>query len=114
MLQRAGGNPLFLRELSRMMALDPDPNDHSIPTAIRAVIDGHLGLLPAESQRLLQIASVAGQAFEATTLSSSYGEAVALVLERLRPAVRAEILRRCSRSEFEFTNPLYHQHLCAS
>ena len=85
-----------------------------MPIAIQAAIDGHLSLLPTESLRLLQIASVAGQAFEAMTLSSSYGEAVALVLERLRPAVQAEILRRCSRSEFEFTNPLYHQRLYAS
>jgi class 3 adenylate cyclase/tetratricopeptide (TPR) repeat protein len=73
LLNTAGGNPLFLEEMLRMMVstgmLDAEglaPRSYaemSIPTSIQGLIGARLDLLPSEQKRLAQHGSVLGLTF---------------------------------------------------
>jgi predicted ATPase/class 3 adenylate cyclase len=61
--QAAGGNPLFIEELTAAMAEGiADPADE-LPEAIRTIIAARLDALPAEERRLMLDAAVAGNVF---------------------------------------------------
>jgi len=57
-IERSGGNPLFVIELSRSISVAPD-----LPVTIQAAIAARIDELPPSDRTLLQAASVAGEAF---------------------------------------------------
>ena len=59
----AGGNPLFVEELTAAMAEGAADPAHDLPVAIRSIIAARLDALPAEQRRLLLFASVVGEVF---------------------------------------------------
>ncbi len=61
--QAAGGNPLFVEELTAAMAEGATESGQQLPVAIRATISARLDALPAQERRLLLDASVVGTAF---------------------------------------------------
>jgi class 3 adenylate cyclase/DNA-binding SARP family transcriptional activator len=61
--QAAGGNPLFVEELTAAMAEGAADPAQELPVAIRATISARLDALPAEERRLLLDASVVGNTF---------------------------------------------------
>jgi len=82
LLQKAGGNPLFLEETVRMVedaALDPDvsPDALPIPDNLQALIGSRLDALGSRDKRVAQQASVVGGTFwkgAVSHLDSSNGE----------------------------------------
>jgi class 3 adenylate cyclase len=63
---RAGGNPLFLEELARMLTeadVDEIDADERIPDTVQALIAARIDLLQPEQKRLLQQAAVVGRVF---------------------------------------------------
>jgi len=60
--QRAGGNPLFVEELVRMLLEGSTPGA-AIPDTVQAVITARIDRLAADERRVLQAAAVLGQTF---------------------------------------------------
>ena len=61
--QAAGGNPLFVEELTAALAEGAADPAHDLPVAIRSIVAARLDALPAEERRLLLYASVVGEVF---------------------------------------------------
>ncbi|HSC93050.1 MAG TPA: adenylate/guanylate cyclase domain-containing protein [Gaiellaceae bacterium] len=105
LLERAGGNPLYLGEYVRMLADrglvrregEDRPLDASalaVPQSVRAVIAARLDTLEPQEKALLQDAAVLGDRFETAPLAALSGVAEAVVDERLLTLERKEFLRR--------------------
>jgi tetratricopeptide (TPR) repeat protein len=100
-IERAGGNPLFAEELSRMLgeqqSLGPEVTDGTetprTPESLHAIIAARLDTLPAPERSLIQDASVVGKVFWAGALSSMGGVDRASVDSALHQLVRKEIVR---------------------
>jgi hypothetical protein len=98
----SGGNALFLEELARSAADDPDA---PVPRTVIAMIEARVGRLPPDSRQTLLLASVLGRAFARADLRAL---AYALVgasddvdanLERL---AAAELIARAGVNDFTF------------
>jgi class 3 adenylate cyclase len=61
--QTAGGNPLFIEELTAAMAEGIADPAHELPVAIRTIIAARLDALPDKERRLMLDAAVAGNVF---------------------------------------------------
>ena len=72
---RAGGNPLFLREISSGVLAGADPD--TLPDSVEGVIAAHLDRLPAPSRRLLRAASVLGMTVDRAMLRAVLDEPIA-------------------------------------
>ena len=82
LVKRAGGNPLFLRELllvATTRALD------DLPESIEAVVSTMIDTLPAHDRDLLRRAAVLGTRFPLPILASTLGIAVEQLQPRLAP-----------------------------
>ncbi len=64
-VERAAGNPLFLRELAR------SPEEPALPRGVTAAVDRRLALLPTRTREVLEAASVAGDDFDPVLLATS-------------------------------------------
>jgi class 3 adenylate cyclase/tetratricopeptide (TPR) repeat protein len=87
-LERAGGNPLFLEELCR--ALPTEWGSHQqlegleVPTTVQGVIQTRVAGLPLADRHLLGVASVIGIEFQATMLAELCGASATGVRDRLK------------------------------
>ncbi len=112
--QTAGGNPLFVEELTAAMAEGIADPAHELPVAIRTIIAARLDALPTEERRLMLDAAVAGNVFTRGVLESLAGDGlpVSQALEDLefRDLIRR---RRVSRlhgeEEFSFKHALIRE-----
>ncbi|WP_298795500.1 hypothetical protein [Pseudonocardia sp. 73-21] len=63
--RRTGGNPLFVRELARLIAVEGEQTAaHAVPAGVRDVLRRRLGRLPAPAQTVLRYAVVLGRDIE--------------------------------------------------
>ncbi len=89
--RRTGGNPLFVRELARVLAqhgvLAEPARDLPLPTELRRLVGYRLGRLSADCQRLLGVCSAIGDEVDVTLL-----DAVGLDVAVLAEAVAAGVL----------------------
>ncbi|UGT41356.1 AAA family ATPase [Nocardia yamanashiensis] len=69
--QRAGGNPLFVRELAKLVAVQG--NTDQVPDSIREIVNTRIGRLPAGVAEVLQHISIWGQGVELGILSLDMG-----------------------------------------
>ena len=100
-IERAGGNPLFAEELSRMLGeqqilgaeTSPGAEPAGTPESLHAIIAARLDTLPATERSLIQDASVLGKVFWAGALASMGGMDRASVDSALHQLVRKEIVR---------------------
>ncbi|MBA2669928.1 MAG: AAA family ATPase [Gemmatimonadetes bacterium] len=82
MRETAGGNPLFVSELSRLLKqnggavetngewlLTPAVKDFEVPQSVEAVVESRIQRLDADEVRILQYASVEGNEFNSTVVS---------------------------------------------
>jgi tetratricopeptide (TPR) repeat protein len=74
LLARAGGNPLFLEEISRALAEAGPAERGRLPDTLQALIGSRLDGLPAGAKRTAQHASVAGTVFWAGALGALDGQ----------------------------------------
>ena len=88
--EAADGNPLLLRELLR---LGPVPASGTrLPESIAALVAGRLDPLPAPTTKVLGLAALAGDDIDVELLAAVFSVPAGVVVERLRPAVRAALV----------------------
>ncbi|MGQ0466999.1 MAG: adenylate/guanylate cyclase domain-containing protein [Sporichthyaceae bacterium] len=120
LLERAGGNPLFVEEIVRGLsaegtlagapgayALARAADSVRIPASVQAVLAARIDRLPGAQRSLLQAAAVVGRTFSVSVLSPVHGieaEAASVMLAEL---CRAELLQPTEvADEFRFWHPL--------
>ena len=77
--ERSGGNPLFVRELARLLVAqgrmaDPVAAVPAVPATVQPVIARRLGLLGPACRSVLEAAAVIGVEFDAELAASAAGE----------------------------------------
>ncbi len=89
-VERAGGNPLFLEELSRYLRERGDPGE--LPETVHDLLTARIDRLPDPLKRVLQVAAVLGREFRLSLLEAVAPEAD---LERtLAELVSRELLQQ--------------------
>ncbi|MBN1967724.1 MAG: tetratricopeptide repeat protein, partial [Anaerolineae bacterium] len=101
-IQRAGGNPLFIKEIATMLresgtiavqdgeaVIKGDPQDLQLPDTIQGVVRSRIDRLPPDQQVLLKVASVIGMQFGFQTLEDVHP------LHLAEDALRANIDALC-------------------
>jgi hypothetical protein len=85
---RCDGNPLFVRELTRLLDARPGtaPNDLPIPGGVRAVLDRRLARVPQPVEELLQALSVLGTSAPLPILGTMTDASSDELFERLEVA----------------------------
>jgi class 3 adenylate cyclase len=91
--QAAGGNPLFVEELTAAMAEGIADPAHELPVAIRGIIAARLDALPAKERQLMLDASVAGNVFKRAVLECLAGDDVS-VSQALEDLEFRDLIRR--------------------
>lgn len=110
-LERAGGNPLYIETLAEALASE----QKELPESLHGLIMSRLDRLPEGERRLLQVASVVGARFDAATVGAVYpyeDEATAAIPERLRSLAAAGVVEREPGAPVErylFRQPLVHE-----
>ena len=66
---RAGGNPLYIHELTQSLTEMGSPGPSDVPPTVQRVIAGRVDRLPAEAKAALQHAAVIGPTFSEVILS---------------------------------------------
>ncbi|HEU4797296.1 MAG TPA: tetratricopeptide repeat protein [bacterium] len=89
--QRAGGNPLFVEELVRMMMEGSAPGSQ-IPDTVHAVLTARIDRLPQSDRRVLQAASVIGRTFWPSAVGTIAGISVEETLGALGVLVGKELI----------------------
>jgi hypothetical protein len=106
LIELAAGNPLYLEELARAAAEDPDA---AVPETVIAMIEARIGRLPADPRQLLFLASVLGRTFvrdDLHALARTVFEGVDEVDHNLDRLVASELLARSATNEFSFRHAL--------
>jgi class 3 adenylate cyclase/tetratricopeptide (TPR) repeat protein len=70
LVEKTGGNPLFVEETIRMLAEEGADGAERIPDTVQALIAARIDRLPADAQTLLRRAAVVGRTFWAGALAS--------------------------------------------
>lgn len=104
--RRAGGHPVFSRELALLGARQAD----AIPVAVREAIAQRVHRLPDTTQRVLQLGAVAGNELRPDVLGQILRMTPAEVCEATAPAVQAGILVD---GGSRFAHDLYRETLAA-
>ncbi len=96
---RTAGNPLFVKELTDLLAAEGRLGDvaavrsaRTIPPGVQFVVRRRVSRLPVPSQRLLSVAAVVGRTFDVSVLAAVAGQPEADVLELLAPALDAGLV----------------------
>ena len=115
--KRTGGNPLFVREILKMIELEV-PGDKSalelrIPTGVRDVIGRRLDRLSEECNEFLTIASMIGREFDFKLLNSVTDLTEAQLLRVIDEALDASVLEESSEGveRYQFNHALIQQTL---
>ena len=123
-VDRAGGNPLFVEEIIRSLvgkgALVRDGDRWActttceavdIPPTLHGLLLSRVDRLPAETRRLLQEGAVLGAAFDGTLLRAvaTSAETVADALDRLVEADLIQKNEHGAHGRYEFTHALVHE-----
>jgi DNA-binding SARP family transcriptional activator/tetratricopeptide (TPR) repeat protein len=89
--ERTAGNPFFVRELTQhaVEAAESAP----VPHGVLDIVAARVGRLRDQTQRLLELAAVAGSEFDAELLRAGSGEREEVVLDAIDEALRAGLLR---------------------
>ncbi|WP_231514511.1 BTAD domain-containing putative transcriptional regulator [Mycobacterium sp. URHB0044] len=91
--ERTGGNPLFVRELARLMAAEgADAVQSAVPAGIRDVLRRRLARLPGATLTALRQAAVLGRDVDVDLLAELAGRDTDDLLDALEPAVVVGLL----------------------
>jgi tetratricopeptide (TPR) repeat protein len=100
LLERVGGNPLYVEEYVRLVA-ERDGAEVGVPDSVHAVIAARLDTLPPERKELLHAAAVVGKTFWAGALAAITRSSMESVLANLHELGRKELVRRVRTSSIE-------------
>jgi len=101
LVDRAAGNRLWVVELLRSMSAEgaievngtyAEVTEAELPGSLRQLLVRRLGYLPAETVAALRSASVLGDSFSLTDLSTITGRRAAELVEKLQPAFASGLL----------------------
>ena len=109
---RTRGNPLFVREISRLLGAGLAP-DALLPDVVRDVVREHLGRLSPGCHATLTVAAVLGFEIEPAALGAVTGADPAQVLAHLDEAVRGGVVDRRAGGRFGFVHDLFSETLLA-
>lgn len=73
-LERAGGNPLFVDQMAQALRENQDDGDLTVPTGLTSLLTARLDRLDEDSRRVAQTASVIGSEFDRSTLAALLGD----------------------------------------
>ncbi|MDR7420297.1 MAG: AAA family ATPase [Armatimonadota bacterium] len=111
-----GGNPLFIREMVRLVAANPAAGRRGpavIPEGVRAVIHQRLGALDADAIHMLSVAAVVGQDFALPLVAQVSALDPDRLLQLLARAERSDLVARVpgSSTAFRFSHGLVREVL---
>ncbi|WP_067817054.1 BTAD domain-containing putative transcriptional regulator [Nocardia inohanensis] len=88
---RTGGNPLFVRELAKLVAAQGLTD--ALPDTVRDLLGHRVAQLPADVTELLRHMSVWGEESDITTLAAFTGQPTDAVIDLLATAEAARLIR---------------------
>lgn len=106
------GNPLFVRELLRLITARGSAGA-GVPAGVRAVLRERLALLPPAAVALLQAAAVVGREFSAAVAADVAGVTPAALEEAVNEACRAGLLTEVRSGQLRFSHALVAETLAA-
>lgn len=110
--ERTDGNPLFVREVARMMMSESAGGVRSaVPDSISDVLRRRITRLPADSVSTLRRASVLGREVDLTVLAAMGDRSEEDLLDELEPAVLAGLLTEPAADRLRFTHALVRETL---
>ena len=109
--RRAGGHPVFTRELALLGAHDATTR---IPLAVREAIERRVGRLAPATRRVLEVAALAGVDVHPDVIAHVLGATVPDVEQACAPAVDAGVLDRGRDGGLRFAHDLYRETLAGS
>lgn len=110
--ERTGGNPLFVRELARLMAAEgPDAVWASVPVGVRDVLRRRLARLPGPTVTALRQAAVLGRDIDVDLLSELGRSDPDDLLDALEPAVLLGLLDEPEPGRLRFAHALVRDTL---
>jgi tetratricopeptide (TPR) repeat protein len=111
--RRSGGNPLFVRELARLLdaGTGSGARDVQIPSSVRAVVAARLGGLSAPARGALAAAAVIGSEFDVRVLGPMTARSNASVLNAVDEARSVRLVDAVEGSRFAFAHALVQEVL---
>jgi DNA-binding CsgD family transcriptional regulator len=120
-LARAGGNPLYLRELMDALLRDDlvvisgaaaelRGDGDATPTSLHLAIRSRLGFVPESTRKILRMAALLGNEFDVAELATVTARPVRELAELLTDAVEGGVIRDAG-GRFRFRHELIHQVL---
>ncbi|MDH6195327.1 DNA-binding SARP family transcriptional activator/RecA/RadA recombinase [Mycobacterium frederiksbergense] len=110
--ERTGGNPLFVRELARLMAAEgTDAVWASVPVGVRDVLRRRLARLPGQTVTALRQAAVLGREVDVDLLAELARRDPDHLLDALEPAVLLGLLDEPEPGRLRFTHGLVRDTL---
>ena len=106
---RTAGNPFFARELAHHAG-----QTASLPQSVLEVVGARVARLAEVTQRLLELAAVAGSDVDAELLLAGSGETDDAVLDAIDEALRAQLLRELPEGRLAFVHDLVRDALTRS
>lgn len=88
-VQRTGGNPFFVREVTALLAESANGADTAVPPGARDVLNRRLARLPARCREVLGVLSVLGEQATFDDVAAVCGTSDVAVRRQLDPAVRS-------------------------
>jgi hypothetical protein len=101
LVRETAGNPFFLREMARHLsdlgafgreAARPGATPAEVPESVREMVRSRLRRVSAGCARILQVASVIGERFDAALVASAATEHETAVIDLLEEAARAGLI----------------------
>lgn len=117
--QRTGGNPLFVRELVRLLQAKGSVEDilrpagtTLVPESVRALLGRQVDGLPVECRQVLEVASVVGIEFEIEVLAEAAGIDLGETVARIDQVITAHVVQgrrpgRCAFAHGLFRDAVY-------
>ncbi len=112
--EESGGNPFYLEQLVRSLALERTPNvpelspgDLDVPPAVAVALAEELALLSDRARGVLEGAAVAGDPFEPELAAAAAATSEASALEALDELLKLDLVRETEvPRRFRFRHPL--------
>ncbi len=110
--ERTGGNPLFVRELTRLMVSEgPAAARSSVPAGVREVLRRRVARLPGPAVTALRQAAVLGREVDVDLLAAVAGRDPDELLDALETAVLAGLLDEPAPGRVRFSHALVRDTL---
>ena len=112
LFRRAGGHPVFTRELA-LLARDGG-DGRRLPVAVRDAIEHRLALLPERTRTVLEVAALAGNAIATDVVLVASAMPRSAVDDALAAARSAGIVAVDAAGRLQFAHDLYRETIAAS